>query len=361
MLKTKTEPRARARLFSVIYLAAILAVSAAGVTSAPREGFPAVPAAIAGNTLSAVDKVEAETALRLKKELGDSVWPGLAGADIPLVLYSEQFEFLLAAGQADSSWEKVEGDDFRGRPYFRREAQKPQAFALRVGSGWAASSPTLEYMNGRSPFKLKPDFHVVLILHEAFHAFQALRAPVRFSEALAVYKLAGSYPSEDAAFAAAWNAEGAALDEALEAPDDAGAAGWGRRFLQIRDGRRKAAALGSELIDYERQLEWLEGLAEYAEWRFYVLAAAQAPEADPVHFGPRLPPFLQWDFARLKRQLGAQEDDLRFYLSGEAQARLLDRLSPEWKSRIPLAKADLEEALREALASRPAPSEEKRG
>jgi len=38
-------------------------------------------------------------------------------------------------------------------------------------------------------------------------------------------------------------------------------------------------------------------------------------------------------YVRLK-SLGEQKGDLRFYLSGGAQAMLLDLISPEWKQEI---------------------------
>ena len=48
--------------------------------------------------------------------------------------------------------------------------------------------------------------------------------------------------------------------------------------------------------------------------------------------------------------MSAQDGDLRFCLSGMAQARLLDRLSPEWKSGTLLGKVYLEDMLRSAAS-----------
>ena len=55
------------------------------------------------------------------------------------------------------------------------------------------------------------------------------------------------------------------------------------------------------------------------------------------------------DISRLETQLGRQKGDLRFYLSGSAQARLLDRLSPGWKGEFVLAELYLEDALLRVL------------
>ncbi len=125
------------------------------------------------------------------------------------------------------------------------------------------------------------------------------------------------------------------------------------RTCGTRSARKsRAARLSPELADYERELEWLEGLAKYAEVRFYELAASRAGQTGSIKFNPRLPFFLQWDFVRLEKQMGSQEGDLRFYLSGMAQARLLDRLSPGWKTRTALGKVYLEDILRAAVVKK---------
>jgi len=296
--------------------------------------------------LTAADKAELAEALRLKKVIGDQVWPGFSGADIPIILYNDRHEFLMGAENPGDPWEVVEGDDFLGRHYFRRAAKDPQAFAVSIGAHWAGSIGTLDWMNGKIPFKFSPDFHLALILHEVFHAYQADLAPARFAKALAVYKSESRYPYKDKEFADAWNSEGAALSEALRVADDAAARRSIRKFLQIRDARRERAALGPDLVAYESELEWLEGLAKFAEIRFYESTALRAGETPIVSYRPGLPPYLGWDFIRLEKQLGLQQSDLRFYLSGMAQARLLDRLSPAWKAGANLDKIDLEDLLR---------------
>lgn len=302
--------------------------------------------------LSAADKTELAEESRLKAELGDQVWPGLGSADIPIILFNDSYEYLIGEKDPPGPWKIVEGDDYQGHAYYRRAAQDPQAFAVLVGTHWAGSIGTLDSMNRKIPFKLRPDFHVVMILHEVFHAFQAGQAPGRFTKANAVYKAESRYPYKDNEFAAAWNNEGAALAEALKAKDEAASIGLVRKFLEIREARRDRAALGSELIAYERELEWLEGLAEYTEMRFYEIAASRSGETAFAHYGPGLPLPLQWDFVRLGKNLGTEQADLRFYLSGLAQARLLDRFSPQWKARAMGEEIHLEDLLRDVAGPR---------
>ncbi len=301
--------------------------------------------------LSAADKQELAEALRLKAEAGDEVWPGFGSAEISVILYDENSEFLIGEASPPPPWQVVEDDDFAGRRYFRRTADKPQSFAVRIGKRWVGSISTLEYMSSRIPFKLGRDFHIAALLHEVFHAFQAIRAPRHFREALAVYSVESRYPFKDAEFSAAWNSEGQILAEAIQARESDQVYELARKFLDVREARRKRAALAPELISFERELEWLEGLGKYAEVRFYELQATRAAKQSSAKPRPAGMPFWLSDLALLRTRLGAQSGDLRFYLSGMAQARMLDRVSPGWKSHGLDEGTYLEDILRAALAS----------
>ena len=298
--------------------------------------------------LSTAEKAELAEVLRLKTQLGDQVWPGLGRIDIPIILYNERYEFLIGEAKPPSPWEVVKGDNFLGRPYYRHRAENPQAFAVAVGTLWAGSGGTLELMNRKIPFRLSRELHVVIMLHEVFHAFQATLAPQRFAKAMSVYKSEGRYPYKDPPFSAAWNSEGEALADGLKAMDEAAICGLAQEFLEIRDARRRQISLDAELISYECELEWLEGLAKYAEVRFYELAASLTSQAGYANYRSGHP-FWPADLARLRKNLGHQEGDLRFYLSGLAQARLLDRLCPGWKAKAFEDNVNLEDSLRAAI------------
>jgi hypothetical protein len=316
--------------YFVLFLLAILAPG--GPAARIAEKSKPQNSLLGGIVLSPSDKEGLKEVLRLKAEMGDHVWPGLDRLPIPLILYNDQYEFLIGGANPPVNWEVVKGDDFLGKPYYRRAAENPQAFAVSLGTRWAASQSTLERMNRKIPLKLSPEIHVMLILHEVFHAFQATLASERFAKARAVYAWESRYPSKDAEFAAAWKSEGELLAEALEAKEDGMASSLVQKFLSIRDTRRRRANLDPALISFEQELEWLERLAKYVEIQFYELAASRSAEDDFARYRRPIP-FWQWDFLRLKKNLGAQEGDLRFYLSGMAQARLLDRLSPGWKAK----------------------------
>ncbi len=283
--------------------------------------------------LTADDKKLLQEALRLKQAVGDEAWPGLASAAIPMVIYNDRYEFLVGHPSAPEPWTKVENDDFGGQAYYRRTAEDPQAFAVRVGEEWAGSLSTLERMNRKVPFKIAADFYVVILLHETFHAFQAKEAPARFHRALALYAQEKNYPAKDPSFVKAWNTEGSLLAAALKTKDQAELLTTTRVFLRNRRERHAQVPLSASIADYEREMEWLEGLAKYVEIRIYELAAASPGAPGVLSYRSGLPYWLP-DFMRLERLLGTQEGDLRFYLSGMAQARILDRLKPGWKQRF---------------------------
>ena len=133
-----------------------------------------------------------------------------------------------------------------------------------------------------------------------------------------------------------------------------------RQFLDRRERRRTTHDIGPALIDYERQLEWEEGLAKYVElsiWREAYLAQADAGSgyhplpamADDPDFKGYATFKRRWslEIAQMKRQ-AAREGEPRFYYTGMAQATLLDRLLPGWKHRILSQDTWLETLLNEA-------------
>ena len=144
---------------------------------------------------------------------------------------------------------------------------------------------------------------------------------------------------------------------ALEADSPADRTELVRRFLAQRDHRRLQRGLPAAGEIYERQREWLEGMALYVElatWRqasqsdYAPLPELVALDADFYGYGDFDG---QWRRAisTLRRQ--ANQGDTRFYYSGMAQAFLLDALLPGWKDRIMEGGVWLEGLLAEAVAA----------
>jgi hypothetical protein len=199
---------------------------------------------------------------------------------------------------------------------------------------------------------ISPAHHVVALLHEAFHAFQAAQDHSRFLQAQDIYAHQKLYPFEDEVFKDAWNEEGSLLASALKEQDESERLASIERFLEIRAKRRSETSLSAELITFERELEWLEGVAKYVELQFAVQGTSLQDEAEKRDYRV-VRNRLQADFSFRMRNLGDLHGDLRFYLSGAAQAMILDKVSPGWKQNIMgRTNIGLEDLLETALEKR---------
>ena len=329
------------------------------------------------DTLSEGDKVRLAETLHLREQVGEAVWPGWSTADIPAILYNEEYAFLTGYPdppdgwvkvpqgiQRGSAWESVPNDGFAGQTYYRQRLSDPEltpeAFTVMVGDRWVSSMPTLDWFRiGLSnqiredlPAFLRPvfpyqifigqlvsgsDHYISLSAHEAFHSFQGRMAPQKLAGAELVNQFEKDYPWDDLALQADWQTELDVLAEALRSTDRAQTLDLVREFLALRASRRDSAALSPELISYEQNREWLEGLARYAELEIWRQASTggyvPVPEAaDLDDFG---------DYAGFERRWSQELDQIsrmandegngRFYYTGMAQAYLLDQIFPEWK------------------------------
>ena len=345
--------------------------------------------------LSEADQARLAEAQHLRRSLGDAVFPGWGQADIPVILYNEEYAFL--AGLPDPAdgwvkvpaglkrgglWELVPGGLASGEDLYSQRLPggvSPEAFAVQVGERWVASLGTYEWMQisvvepirRDLPAPLRPVFpyrllvgqllggsekYITLILHESFHAFQGSLAPQRLAAATSSNRQADNYPWDEAAFHDAWQAELDVLSQAMLAKGPEEARRLAVQFLALRQSRRSAQGLTPAQIDYERQYEWLEGLARYAEVEIWQQAASD-PAYRPLPAIADLPGFkdyrgseqrLQQEASQTRRMAGDQGEG-RFYYSGMAQARLLNLLAPGWQSQAMAGDAALEDLLRQAV------------
>ncbi len=323
-----------------------------------------------------LDKVRRSEALHLKTELGDSVWPGYAALDTPVIIWNDDYEFLFGISNPPSEWEEVPADDFEGQPYFRRPANDPQNFAVPIGDQWAASIFTKHLVDFALisaisdllppvivdifPYRIfiqPSELQISAVQHEYFHVVQVKFAPQKFAEAEAIYEYEDQYWKSDSKKQPAWDEEIDLLIKAVGASWEGDAAELGRQFLAQRDQRRREFGLGAEMVAYEVLIEWLEGTAKYVGLRSWEAAGSDhgylslaEMEADPdfkdyetfkSHWNQEM---------RQARQQAGREGDVRFYYTGMLQAYLLDRLMPDWKDHIMEDGIYLEDLLRDAVA-----------
>lgn len=348
--------------------------------------------------LSDLDIAYVLEAQNLQMELGDEVFPGYGAGAIPVILFNEKYAFLIGLQDPADGWVKVPQEQQRGKAwqpmpageifpqqsYYRTtyDPQRgPDAFTVRVSETYVSSMATKEWFkialtgNFRTdlPGFLKPifpysfmansflpntDTYLSMIQHESFHAFQAVWAQERFNQAERDgIQLLSKYPWEDETGVNAWKIELTLLQTALKTETDEEAKELVRQFLDQRDERRSTMKLSPDLIRYENQREWVEGMARYAELETWRLASVDA-QYHPLTELQNDQSFKGYEpyESRWKRELDQMvrmaddEGDGRFYYSGMAQAYLLDRLDPSWKK----AFADdptlnLEDLLRQAM------------
>lgn len=346
--------------------------------------------------LSDESKAQLGEVIRLRQNLGSEIWPGWDETDVPIIVYNEAYAFLV--GYADppngwvrmpqeqergGPWEIVPDDDFFGEPYYRQPLPNPditpENFTVKVGAQWVATMWTLEYaeiafyegfqdslppfLTAIFPYRImwnlimgETDTYIAALEHESFHVFQGTVVPERLAEAEFANLYEETYPWDDEASEAAWQTEVDLLQAAVRAETDEEAVRLAQEFLAQRDERRATIGLSVELITFEQEREWLEGLAKYAEVTIGQVAAASPtyipiPElADNEDFHAYTTRERYWsqqvgEIGRLSGREGAT----RFYYTGMGQAILLDRLLPNWKERVFDPNVSLEDLLREAV------------
>lgn len=306
-----------------------------------------------------LDKARLLEAIQLRAMLGDSIWHGWGSAQIPIIVSNDSYEFLFDyRGEPPAEWSLIAGDDLAGEPYFRRTADDPQNFAVRVGDIWTASMGTKNNMDVflidtfremfPSPIKQIFPYRFLIqptetqlggLLHETFHVYQYQMVPDRIATAESIHKLGDQYESTSESFNAERKQESALLAEALEAKLQAEKIDLVRQFLAIRDARRKDSQLSAELIDYERWLEWEEGTAKYIEVAI-LKAASESTDYEPLPEMQNDPDFnghqkfdQRWSQELIQLRYQTTSGETQFYMTGMAQAFLLDELLPDWKDK----------------------------
>jgi len=327
------------------------------------------------DSLADLDKARLSEALHLKTKLGDSVWDGLGQTDHPVVLWHSENSFLFGAKAKPIGWEEVPNDQFQGEPYYRNSNFNPENFAMRIDNQWVASMATkgetdlflqgvfrdvipdpLEVVFPFRLFILNTEFQISGVIHESFHVYQATLVPEKFSHAYAAYQKIGDYWKIDKEMQSDWEKEMGILVDANSSKSDGEIVSLIKDFLTLRNQRRSVHYLTPEQINFEKQIEWLEGLAKYVELKTWDTASSNT-QYDPVPSILSDPDFKEyrtfsrrWDMELTQAQEQASvEGDVRFYYSGMLQARLLDRLLPDWKNQVMEDGVYLEDLLLNAI------------
>jgi hypothetical protein len=326
--------------------------------------------------LSPLDKARLTEALRLKAELGDAIWPGWGNSDIPVIIWNRDYSFLTGlSNPPPAEWEEVPADTYNEEPYYRQHSNDPQNFAVKVGDHWVASMATKyetdafmadvfremlpSLLESIFPFRLlilPSEKQITGVIHESFHVYQVQVAQAQFDQAESIYPHEERYVEIDQLMKEDWEAEIDLLVKAINAETDDEVVEFTRQFIALRDERRSDHTMDSDLINFERYNEWLEGLAKYVEleiWRQAYHNPGYTPHSK-LNSDPDFRGYETFDsnWKQEIDQLGHQanqQGQTRFYYTGMAQANILDILMPGWKTKIMQNGVFLEDLLREAV------------
>ncbi|MBS3751466.1 MAG: hypothetical protein KGY39_08190 [Anaerolineales bacterium] len=379
----------------IVFILMGVLISLVAISALSNLGLPTKSEKI--ETLSMAEKARIKEYFHLRETLGDEVWSGWGSAEIPVIVHNEAYAFLVgynstppngwtmvpSGERRGGKWEEVPEDTFFGLSYYRQPLSSPEKtpenFTVKVGEKWVATMMTREYAKVRMVSDMRGDlppgirsivpyrliWKVVMgatetyvggLAHESFHAYQGTNLPDKLAAAERSYQWEDKYPLEQDAFVEAWKHELDLLMKAVLASSLEESRDLASQFLAAREERRKQAGLTYGSLAYERNREWLEGMAKYAELTLQRRAGTD-PDYQPLPVIQEDPDFSDYhsrerywkgQVKELQRMAG-RDGDIRFYYSGFAQGVLLDRFLPGWKERLWSEDIWLEELLAQAL------------
>lgn len=343
-------------LFTVLIVGLLLA--GAAYYSRPQVTVTLLPSATPP-TITAIEELSAADVLRLIEvrhlliASSSSVWPGWDTVP-PLLIHAGDHDYLIGHPQPPANFMRLPAVLIDGQAVYRasgRLVPVPAATAWPVGDTWSVAVPTLTEFQQAIDAQLGPGVvtlddasYIRTLAHEAFHAYQMTQigGPDKMPTFGATLDAAEAFQklSEQPQLDQQQQAEGQALLAALHAPTDSEARQAAARFWQLRQQRRTALP---DITGTERMLEWTEGLARYGELRLMQCAGAIANS--PIGYPP--PDRVLQDFAAQLADPASITTGLRdrYAVFGAAQALLLDRLQPDWKTRILTGSLALDEVL----------------
>ncbi len=296
------------------------------------------------------DVLRIKEAFRLTEAVQDSVWPGGWGAvPFPLLLVSEEREFLVAFPRTPSGFE--EG------PYLAtlgtRILERPRQLQPNLLATFPAFGPPSVVVVGRPEATDRNSATWVLtIVHERFHQFQTAdsayysateRLDLSGGDQTGMWMLNYPFPYRSNAVVARFSALSRNLARLL----DQSSASERRAFWESY-----IAFLG-DLSERDRRYlrfqVWQEGIARYVELRTAEVAARRYKPTPEFEMLPDFRPFA--DIARQMRAAILDElanpdlpgrQRVSFYAFGAGLALLLDLDVPNWQMRYLTEKFSVE-------------------
>ena len=347
--------------------------------------------------LTESQKVYIAEYFNLQDQIMKELWPGVVKTQIPVIVYNEEYAFLVGLEDPEAGWLKVPADLHRGHKWVEMESDNfqgdsyyyqflpdpditPENFTVKVGSDWVSTLQTREFAevsfyNGFKqelpplisqvfPYKIfwnlvmgEAESYVSAMIHEAFHAHQGMISNSKFSRAEIFARRSNEYPWHMETNRTGWSNEADLLMKAYKSESDADIHRYISEFIDVRETRREEAELTEDMIDYEKHREWLEGLAKYTELKIGMVAddtPGYEPVAEIVKLGDfknysKRDSYFQKQLSEVQRAAG-RSGESRFYFGGMLQAMILDKVAPDWKKEIFDERVFLEDLLKKTIS-----------
>jgi hypothetical protein len=227
-------------------------------------------------------------------------WPGFDATSFPIAIYDGERTILMRHPNPPEEFQPLEGHEDVWSYSGKFQAMRWNSNADIGGERTATLLLTIE--PGRSV-----EYEAHILYHEVFHLFSKPHHPSWRPNEMWRY----SYPLDDLDNSRLLLLEEEALARAVESESEAGTASWAATAMAIRGER--VVSLSDHHRTYETALELQEGTAVY-------MGRSTLDIAD--------------DTEGLREDRGPEGIRWRFYETGAAIAVLLDRLLPDWKSRL---------------------------
>lgn len=294
---------------------------------------------------------------RVLSTYGPQVWPQWKQIP-PLLLRKGDAEYLLGYSlpAAPPTFEPL-NQQAMGSSIYRRSGHLldfPTVMAWRMGNTWTVAIPTLPELQsaidneiGLGVIKLSEQFYMRAMLHEGVHAYLQTQMNSNLplfgfvGDEVAVLKELESRPG----FMRQIADEGKALALALVAASEAETRQKIREFVELRLQRR--SGLPVQMVAMEQALEWKEGLTRYTEVSLMRLLGGQTNPELKLSYPSAQSTWSEFLALCTLPSLVSGALRERYTAVGAAQAFLLDRLMPGWKTRALPGGESLEKLLAE--------------
>jgi hypothetical protein len=294
--------------------------------------------------VSPTDRVRIREAYRLATQLGDRVWAGWHNAPFALLLVTPDYEFLVGHPNPSSDFTATSTDTLLGGPVLFRK----RTFPVQLQATFPAVNGVNTIVIG--PAELTADKNstrwVLTVLHEHFHQFVYSRPGyydavsklgLAHGDQSGMWMLNYPFPYDSSRTQEAFSAMTHALLDALAQTDQPALASKSAAFRRAMAAfRQSAPAEAAKYFDFQL---WQEGVARYTEIALGELAAkAYTPSAE----FSALPDFKSYANVAAEIRRGVLNDlgtmslaklkRVVVYSTGAADALLLDKVRPSWKS-----------------------------